>query len=354
MPPAFSSPRQAAGFALLLLLTLVSPPLAGKLGLLPPLEQAYASYAWGSGSYPYQQDQIFHQKGDIDILFIGSSHMNSAIDPQYVEDHLSQKLGRPATVISLCWGGAGFDALYFVASDVLQHRKVRMLVFYDDHGKGEPFPLSWRFVRWSDRTEALSDLPWRFQVAYYYGSIIGMPRNLFNRLVPSLPIDLSPGKKIEIAQDEFHPPFKWLGLNSPPAAVPLQTGAKPSDVCVYSPVTKAEFDFSGRSAPFFQVYFAKKLVALAEAHQTRLVCLNIPILTDQKKDVISQGSLWPQVFSSHSALVGIPPTKLFAGMSAEQVSGLYRDWAHLNDKGQAYFTSIVTPAMIQLYEQFNP
>ena len=132
MPPAFSSTRQAAAFALLLLLLLLSPVLAGRK-FLPPREQAYASLSWGSGPYPWIRHEIFEETNDIDIAFMGSSHILHAVDTPYVQAQLSEKLGRPAVVRTIAWGGAGYDALFFVARDLMAHRKLKLLVFYDEY-----------------------------------------------------------------------------------------------------------------------------------------------------------------------------------------------------------------------------
>jgi hypothetical protein len=49
-------------------------------------------------------------------------------------------------------------------------------------------------------------------------------------------------------------------------------------------------------------------------------------------------------------LLGIPPKKLFSGLSDEQVLKLYADPMHLNQNGQRYFTRLITPTLLQLYE----
>jgi hypothetical protein len=358
--PAFSSPRQAGAFALLVSVALLLPLLLGKWGL-SPREETYAAFSWGSGAYPYLQDQIFHRKGDIDILFIGSSHINSAIDPQYVQHRLSEKLGRPATVISLCWGGAGFDPLYFAANDLLQRRKVRMLVFYDDQRTNAPSAQGWRWIRWGDNAGELNDLPLNFRLAYYYAAVVGMPRNLLDLVKPSLPINLSPRKKIELAQDEFHPPSEWLGLapeivTTEEKAVVSKTisaaeGAQPSDVLVFPDKTREKFDFSGPPPASLQIYFSKKLISLAKTHGTKLVCLNIPVLADEGRAAISEGPLWPDVLNADSALVGISPDKFFAGMDESTVEGLFRNPTHMSQEGQDYFTRLLTPTLIELYDQ---
>jgi hypothetical protein len=57
MRPAFSSIRQAAAFALLLLILLLSPALAEKF--LPAREEIYSSVWWVWGDFPYMDGQIF-------------------------------------------------------------------------------------------------------------------------------------------------------------------------------------------------------------------------------------------------------------------------------------------------------
>ena len=124
MRPAFSSTKSATAFALLLLILLLSPVLAGKK-FLPPRESAYASQSWGSGPYPWIEDQIFTETNAIDIVFIGSSHIFNAINTPYVQAQLSARLGRPAVVRTIAWGGAGYDGLYFITRDLLAHHRVK-------------------------------------------------------------------------------------------------------------------------------------------------------------------------------------------------------------------------------------
>jgi|HubBroStandDraft_1064217.scaffolds.fasta_scaffold2354840_2 hypothetical protein len=79
MAPAFSSSRQAAAFALQLLVILLSPLLAGK-GLLPTREQMYSATGRDTIDFPYFHQQIFEENGDIDIAFMSSSRLGCAID----------------------------------------------------------------------------------------------------------------------------------------------------------------------------------------------------------------------------------------------------------------------------------
>jgi len=136
MRPAFSSTRQAAAFALLLLALLLAPVLAQKI--LPPRETIYSSIWWASGDFPYMDGQIFREQSDVDIMFMGSSHIWAGFDTPYVQAQLGKQLGHPAVARTFGWAWPGYDPLYFVAKDLFAHRHVRMLVFEDDFDPGRP------------------------------------------------------------------------------------------------------------------------------------------------------------------------------------------------------------------------
>lgn len=361
MSPAFSSTRQAAAFGLLLLLILLSPWLAGKSGL-PPRDQIYSSISWRIGSFPYMSRQIFEEKGDIDIAFVGSSHLYNDIDTTYVQQQLSKKLGRPAKVLSLCWVYGGYDTLYFIAKELLARRKVHLLVLWDD----QPHQLhisSWRWVRLGDDGADLAGLPLGTQISYYYGSILGMPRNLLNRLRPNLAPEASPEQfKWDYAHAWFPP--EHLGAftsqesyTDRPDLFQLftpKTPATPSDVCLYAPDTRDQFRFSDVPGPFLRAYFAEKFLSVVQDHPTHMVFLNLPIFGERRSATMSEGRLWIGFFSTRAPLMGIVPARLFAGLNDDDVRNLYQDPVHFNQNGQAYFTRLITPKLIEVYEQANP
>jgi hypothetical protein len=362
MPPAFSSLRQASAFALLLLVVLLSPWLVGRWGL-PSRDQIYSSMSWRTGGFPYIHQQIFQEKGDIDMAFIGSSHMGNDIDTPYVQQQLSAKLGRTATVISLSWVNSGLEADYIIARDLLAHRKVRLLVFYDDRGDNVPHLTGWRWFRFGDDAPELAGLPFHFQFTYYYGAILGLPRNLLNDLRPNL--DLAPPAylfHLRFPQADFIP--ERLGtftsragyINRPDLFAPYTptTSATPSDVVVYGPDTHDDFTFADTPAAPLQLHFAQKFLALARGHSTPLACLNLPTISNEHDASIHEGRLWLDVFQGSTPLLGIAPARLFAGLGEDDIRKLYQDPVHFNQNGQAYFTRLITPQLIDLYEQANP
>ena len=366
MRPAFSSTKQAAAFALLLLVLLSLPVVVGK-NLLPPREQSYASQSWGNGPYPWIQQQLFEEKGDIDIAFVGSSHILHCLDARRLQAELSKQLGRPATVRVIGWGGAGYDALYFTTKDLLERRKVRLLVFYDENNSpGRRNRTSPVWFRFQDDAATLAGLPWPEQAYFYFAALVGMPRNLLCVARPNLSCDLHASnyweehyRSVNLA-DNLGSTTSELGFDARPNAdcdptIPFlpfapQTTTSPADACIYSPDTKARFQFDNQPLPSWQFHFAQKFAALAASHDSKLLLLHLPVLEEARSPVIHERIFWPDALGTSLVMLGVPPAKMFAGLTDEEVHKLYFNPGHLNKNGQEYFTPLITPALLQIYE----
>lgn len=366
MRPAFSSTKQAAAFALLLLILLSLPAVVGK-SFLPPREQSYAAQSWGSGPFPWIQQQLFEEKGDIDIALVGSSHILHCVDARLLQAKLAEKLGRPATVRVIGWGGAGFDALYFIVRDLLNHRKVRLLVFYNENNDpGRRNNQSPAWFRWADKAGAMAGLPLSEQAYFYFASLVGMPRNLLCLIRPNLPADLhTPNyweehyRSTNLA-DNLGSTTSELGFDARPKAdcdptIPFipyvpQTAASPMDACVYSAATQTNFQFSAELLPVWQTHFARLFMALAREHGCRLVLLHVPALDESRSMKIQERTFWRENLDDSLFLLGVPPMEMFGGLTDDEVRKLYFNPGHLNKNGQAYFTSLIGPALLQLYE----
>src|SRR5689334_7254947 len=174
MQPAFSSTKQAAAFAAMLLVILLLPAMLGK-SCLRPREEIYSSLPWGAGPYPFLHDQIFEEKGDIDVAFMGPSTMWYAIDTPYFQKQLGEKLGRPAVARTLCWDWVGADPFYRIARDLLEHRRVHMIVFCDPTitAPNTAHKMASQLFQWPDHAEDFSGLQFRPKAAFYAAAILG-------------------------------------------------------------------------------------------------------------------------------------------------------------------------------------
>ncbi|HWB61278.1 MAG TPA: hypothetical protein VG733_17485 [Chthoniobacteraceae bacterium] len=359
MAPAFSSPRQAAAFGLMLLAIVALPAIMGK-SLLPSREEIYTSTPWEFGPYHSLRQQIFGDKSDIDIAFVGSSRILHDIDTPYVQKALSEKLGRDATVVTLGWNWAGFDAEYFIAKDLLAHRKVAMIVFTEESRAGDdPQHAAPHWFRFGDDAAEIGGLPFHFKAAYYMAAIQGMPRNLLSLIRPNSPQQSPASTTAAWRSVRGEDPTRRLGsiasklgfmhnftsfeFYTPPRA------ASAADAVVYSPETKGDFQFSN-DASALQLYFERKFAALAAEHHSKLVCLNLPETPDAQSPVIREKQFWPGTMQADVAMLGVPPAKLFAGMTGDDILKLFLDPYHFNLNGQEYFTPAVTPDLLRLYD----
>jgi hypothetical protein len=364
MQPAFSSTKQAAAFAALILVILLCPFLLGR-PWLRSRDQIYSSIPWGAGPYAYVHDQIYEEKGDIDVAFMGPSTMWYGIDTPYFQKELSEKLGRPAAARTLCWDWVGADAFYRIAKDLLEHRRVRMIVFCDPaiNAPDTAHKMASDLFRWPERGEDLDGLQLRAKTAFYAAALVGMPKNLWGRVRPNLPV-IDSEEMSWPGYEHMVNPFRRLGALvchyiegrsyvefTPP------THPDASSVCVYSDLTKTNFQFlpvlPTGELPLqrMQVDFLRKVAHLAQSQDVKFVYLYVPRSTERTFTKINSSAYWPDIFGDNISMVGIPPAKLYAGLSDDDILKLYWEYRHFNENGQKYFTTVVTPTLVDLYEK---
>ena len=362
MKPAFPSGRAALGFALFLALLVAGPGLAARLGLVDEARN-YPTFTWGIGGFPWIQQQVFERSGDIDMAFVGSSHIWTSVNTPYVQRELGKQLGRRAEVLTLGWNWSGYDALYSVASDLLERRKVRTIVIYAEDMKGQdlPHPLSYRMVQVGGIVGGLGGMPWRAAVETYAGAVLGLPRHMLSF----------------VRRDRVESPSDWkkcayfIALKAPdltaqdgslrartemPGPSTAEEGAdrplrQPTvdDVRIYSETGADRIRYSGPQMGPYQSYFAHKLARLCEEHGTQLVVLHIPVSGQEDEEAVTECQPWSEILGRPVDVVGIPGVKLFGGIPPAEVHRYFYEKDHLNGNGEDLFTPLVTPSLLKLY-----
>ncbi len=361
MAPAFSSTRQAAIFGFLLLATFLLPALLGK-SLLPSREEGYASASWTDGGFPFMQQQIFQEQGDIDILFMGASLMGAGLDTPQMAETLGRELGRPAVVRTFSWRFSGFDPMYFVAKDLLERRKVRMIVFSTE-GMGDrnsPHVQAPFWFRFSENAGDLAGVSLRSQVSFYSCAMLGAPRTLLSMVRPNGPV-FHVEDIISAHATRMRNPADRMGSFANPERrdfkpftefVPPATGLA-SSVLAYSEATRAQFHFSDAPIKPLQQVFAQKFSALLRKYPTRVVLLHLPRAEERDSTTINESALWLNLLPPGTPVVGIPPATLLRGLSDDDVANLYFDDQHFNKNGQIFFTRVIAPFLAKLYAEGN-
>jgi hypothetical protein len=192
-----------------------------------------------------------------------------------------------------------------------------------------------------------------------------MPRNLLCELRSNLPAPLITDKKNywETIADAPNPVTQLGALSygkgfAPTpmaAAAPFEKFipdivAPPAEVAIWSPETKTNFTFSTMPIPDWQVHFVWQLGKLFRDHDVRPVMLHLPALAEARTPVLAERTDWTKIFGGDFKLMGIPPAKMFGGLTDNEVHKLYGDPFHFNRNGQEYFTRLIMPTLVQIYE----
>jgi hypothetical protein len=333
MDPAFSSLRQAGAFAALLAFSLAAPLF---------LRSSHREAAWSSapnnaGPFAWIEQQVFEEKGDIDILFIGSSFMWAGIDTPQVERALSRQLGRKATVITLGDNWWGEDQTYFLLRDLLARRKVTLAVFTlptKTDLQSAPHPCA---SYWLD--DAGAGLSLRHRLQLYAVEMLGTPRRLLGLLRPDR-LEPSP-YAAGLGAGRFRealPGHDFVRLHLP---APSLTAEELQD--------RARFHFDDVPLTPFQEHFFRLYLELARQHGVHLAVVHIPQRPTGAPSPLADERLdWTRLFGL--PLVGVAPATLFAGMDRATIDAHYYN-EHLNLNGAERLTRVLLPALLALHAQ---
>jgi hypothetical protein len=344
MSPAFSSTQRAAAFSAILLFFLTLPITLRWMGTISR-EEVYCGISERAGAYDYIRHQVFELSGDVDILFCGNSLLVNATELPYIRGELSRIFGRAASVVLLPQSWQGPDLNYFVTHDLMEHRKVKMLVIAAPawvQRSNQPHVQLFRVVRYGDHPGALDGLPLSYRLAIYAEFVLGAPRHALDLLRPNLiDPDLAFGLHSAPQSGYLGRPFV-LRQPHPPALAAASM--------IYSTDTGAAFRFDGPPLNPYQLHFIRKTAELARGHGALLVILHMPSPTERGSSFVLERTLMPSVFGENVAFVGVPSARLFQNTPAEEFEDYYVD-EHFNWNGMQLFTRTITPALIHLYEQ---
>jgi hypothetical protein len=364
--PAFSSSRRTLAFVTLLLLLLAAPALVAAAGGFER-RLSYTAIPVKYGPAAWIERQVFENKGDVDIAFMGSSHMWTAVRPRYVKEELSRRLGREAEVLTLAWPRGGFDVLAVVVEDLLAHRRVRTLVIYDEGFDEVPHLLAPRWISLGPNGDPLHGLPLAPSIGLYGSTVLGLPRHLLSLLRSDRledPLSSGPDYWTEAYQapnlaSELGALRPRLGFGARPGFLPVvpivpfvaNGSATPADVFVYGPATRDQFEFDGPATGPYQLHFVRRIAELCRAHGTKLAVLHTPTLRERDATRIIERDFWPGELGAGVELFGIAPARLLAGIDPSKVELLFYEVDHVNQNGQDLFTRLITPALFSIYDR---
>jgi hypothetical protein len=345
MAPAFPSTARAAAFGATLVFLLTLPITLHWIGGVSK-EEEYRGISERAGTFNYFRRQIFEEHSDVDILLSGSSLLGNAVDVPAVQRALSQAIGRPATVISLRQSWQGPDMNYFVARDFLEQRKVKLLVIATPawvHHSSQPHVQLLRVARYGDHPGALDGQGLRSQLAIYADYVLGATRQSLNLLRPNR-ID----PQVETPASPNEKPAGYMGR--PFVRRQVVVPAIPPASLIRSSESRDLFRFDGPPLNAYQLHFLRKTEELAQQHGALLVVLHLPSPSERGSKIVPDRQLTPELLGPGVFFAGVPSARMFENVPDAQFEDYFQD-EHLNLNGSDLFTGIITPVLIQLYEQ---
>lgn len=346
--PAFSSPVQTVSFIVLVVFALLLPVFIGASGKITR-KHSYEIMPEEHGAYSFVKAEIFDNEEDIDILFVGSSIQWNAIDTPQVQRALSEVAGRDIRVVSFGFNFNGIDIPYVQLRDVLERKRVRMVILsiprlpFNDG----PNATAFKFLRYDEYTDATRDLSLKNKSTLFATSILRSPHDLLtllreNKAKPSkYSADLGANKEI---MGMGRKPEKFVEFRPPASAIP-------GSQLIFSNATSDQFEFTNEVLPAYQNYYLHQLVALLNHKQVPLVMINVPQYNEWQSPRVIERFDWAKTLSSDIPLIGISPTKLFEGLTPDEVERLHCDQYHLNKNGSEFFTQMIMPAIVEIYEK---
>ena len=347
MSPAFPSTRSTAAFGVLLVCLLTLPITLHSIGGVSH-EAAYRGISEGAGTFDYFRRQIFEKNSDVDIVFCGGSLLGNAIDIPYVQRELSRAIGRPASVILLRQSWQGPDMNYYVARDFLEHRKAKVLVLAAPawvHHASQPHVQLFRVIRYGDHPGATDGLSLRSRLALYADYVLGAPRQALNLVRPNL---VNPEEEVP-GSPHIHP-TGYMGRPFVKHEVVIPEIPPPS--MILSNESRDGFRFDGPPLNAYQLHFLRKTQELAKQQGALLVFLHLPSPSERGSDVVRERESIVELLAPGVAYAGVPVARMFGNIPDSQFEDYFQD-EHVNLNGSILYTGTITPALIQLYEQYT-
>lgn len=348
LQPAFKTNVGAVWFLVLVVFTLVLPKIITSTDLISR-RHSYEILPENLGAYSFMSDEVFDKKEELDILFIGTSIIWNGVDTPQVQRALSEHLGRPAQTVTFGYSFNSFDISYSLLRDLLERRRVRLVVLSIPrltYPEG-PSATAFKFLRYDENPEIVAGLPLQSKISLYACSVLRSPRDLLTIARPNSPV--------ESAYSETFGAFKReVGMGEDPSTferfapqAPLLQGTD----LIYSDSTKDLFKFTNTRIPAHQDYYLERVVELLRENGVPFAILNVPQYSERRRDKVVELENWQERFGTDIPLMGIPPTTLFAGLSEKEVEKLHGDHEHFNLNGCELYTDAILPAILEVYSK---
>ena len=333
--PVFSRRYQAVCFILVSVLSLLAPLIMPKV---LPVKARYETVPWGLGDYAFMREQIFEESRPVDVLFLGPSAVWAGINPDVVEQALTARSGREATVLNFGANFFGHELAYFLLRDTLLHRRVRLVVL------GVPSPtmstphVVTPYMLDVYRDAALIDsAPPRARLTYYAAAVLGAPRQLLSLVRPNRALNDFEQARHLIEKSGHGQHYETRADRG--------TVENVDDADGDAWLTKGNRRIVEDPPEPHQEALLRAIAALCEQSGTRLTLVHMPRQTDDASVVVLPVS---DLLDGRLRLIA--PASKFMFLEPDGRAAFFRNAGHLNYRGSIQFTRDILPAVLSAYD----
>lgn len=345
---AFTTRFQRWAFAVAVISVCALPLVLSALER-PHLDDRLRSLPAAAGDFAWIEHAILRERGDIDVLVLGTSYLWAAVDTPFLQKELSLKLGRPVIARTL---GSNFrgDEMYFtLLAEVLARRRVSVVVLSMPgvrDRRDAPHPYAHR-IAGPGFVSMYDGLPRRQRAAALGARLLGAPRHALS-LVRAERVEASPlihtnGALLREAG------FGGAAFIDAPETPPVRTAGE----LTFRLSDQTRFCFLNDPLNDFQRHFIDKTIRLAQHTGAQVLLLNVPTWGDRNDNATNEIERWPDCVVERMRwtdifpgvlMIGVTARTLFGGMTDEKAK-LFFYSGHMNKNGARYFTSTIAPAI---------
>lgn len=349
MAPAFRERKDAIAFVSFLVI-LFALPLLLSVVRKPSREQVWKGVPTAMGPVGDLVATLYEDKGDSDVVLLGTSPLRAAFLPGEVEGYFTQRLGRPARIKTLAMWWQSLDLQYVMLSEYLQTHRTKLVVLEIPaklSSTSSPHRQLFRWLRHGDAVSAFADLPLRDRATIYAEQVLGAPRQALNLVRPNR---LGPHERSAEATEESSSRFRKAGFEGG-AFVPMHVDVGPAlTQKALTTVTSPRLVREGEAGAYITT-FLKKIVVLAKSKGVRLALIHFPELAEAGRSDVPVIFPLSEIFAPDTPVISIPLGDLLFGVPDSEAPRFFFDDHHLNENGARAFGEATLPAIYKAYEQ---
>lgn len=311
--PAFSTPGSFLAFILFSLLLFSSPFL---LSLKPGLRSEMFRFSLTENAdLEYWGQQLYHEKSDLEWVFIGPCTVWWHIHPDQIEQEIEKKTGQKIRAITLGHNHFAPEVGLFLIEELLKNRKVKNIVLptprFND-ADTFPHPDSHYWWQYGEDSPLLTGLGVSEKFKLYSSTVVGSIRNLallFRTPTKSRPTPLTDawGSHIRISDNDS--PIKPQSLKTRPDQ--LIYASLPKESISNIPLSKAH-----------QMLFQRQ-IELAQSKGVKVWLLSSPLKEDFGKEEIQERENWNETLKSPVPVMGVAPRLIRQVYSQDEIAGFF-------------------------------